>query len=130
MATEGWYMWEKDVPACSGTQNTPGGTNLPFGCAPIPGFTQEWAVVNYFNIQATSKDAFSIRNEFFNDINGQRTGTATRYVGHGVSWTHFFKQNVLIRPEMVYQYALDNPAFQQGTKFDQLVAAVDLIVRF
>jgi hypothetical protein len=47
----------------------------------------------------------------------------------GGNWTHFFKQNVFIRPEMVYQ-ALDNPAFQQGTKFDQLVAAIDLIIRF
>lgn len=26
--------------------------------------------------------------------------------------------------------SLENPAFQQGTKFDQFVAAFDLIVRF
>ena len=26
--------------------------------------------------------------------------------------------------------AMDNPAFQQGTKFTQFVAAVDLIIRF
>jgi hypothetical protein len=26
--------------------------------------------------------------------------------------------------------SLDNPAFRQGTKFDQFVAACDLIVRF
>jgi hypothetical protein len=86
--------------------------------------------VNYLNIQASPKDSFSIRNEYFDDKNGQRTGTATRYIGHGLSWTHFFKQNVFIRPEMTYYYALDNPAFQQGTKFTQLVAAVDLIIRF
>jgi hypothetical protein len=30
---------------------------------------------------------------------------------------------------MVYYQAMDNPAFQQGTKFTQLVAASDLIVR-
>ena len=36
-----------------------------------------------------------------------------------LNWTHFFKQNVFIRPEMVYYTALDNPAFQQGTKFTQ-----------
>jgi hypothetical protein len=44
--------------------------------------------------------------------------------------THFFKQNVFIRPELVYQYSLDNPAFQQGTEFTQFVAAADLIIRF
>ena len=129
MATEAWYMWEKNVPACTGT-NTLGGISTPFGCAPIPGDTQEWAIVNYINIQASPKDAFSIRNEYFDDKNGQRTGTVTRYIGHGLSWTHFFKQNVLIRPELAYYYALDNPAFQQGTKFTQLVAAMDLIIRF
>jgi hypothetical protein len=43
MQTEPWYMWEKNVPGCSGQTNTPGGINLPFGCAPIPGDTQEWA---------------------------------------------------------------------------------------
>jgi hypothetical protein len=130
MATEAWYMWQKNVPACSGQTNTPGGISLPFGCAPIPGDTQEWAIVNYLNFQVSPKDSISIRNEYFDDINGQRTGIATRYVGHGLSWTHFFKQNVLIRPEFVYQYSLDNPAFQQGTKFTQFVAAMDLIIRF
>jgi hypothetical protein len=47
-----------------------------------------------------------------------------------LGWTHFFKQNVFIRPELVYQYALDNPAFQQGAKFTQFVAAADPILRF
>jgi hypothetical protein len=30
----------------------------------------------------------------------------------------------------VHQYALDNPAFQQGTTYTQFVAAADLIIRF
>jgi hypothetical protein len=57
-------------------------------------------------------------------------GTATRYYGIGLSWAHLFKQNVFVRPEMTYYQAMDNPAFAQGTKFTQLVAAVDFIVRF
>ena len=31
---------------------------------------------------------------------------------------------------MAYYTSLDNPAFQQGTKSTQFVAAFDLIVRF
>src|SRR4030081_2833019 len=85
---QAWYMWQKNVPGCSGQTNTPGGISLPFGCAPIPGDTQEWAVVNYLNFQLTPKDSLSLRNEYFDDINGQRTGIATRYVGHGIGWTH------------------------------------------
>lgn len=123
-------MFEKDMPACSGMTNTPGGLSLPFGCAPnltpnangsaaVRGFTQEWAIVNYTNWQTSPRDSLSLRNEFMNDVNGQRTGTA-----------HFFKQNVFVRPEMTYHQAMDNAAFSQGTKFIQLVAAVDFIVRF
>jgi hypothetical protein len=37
------------------------------------------------------------------------------------------KRAGLQRPD---QYALDNPTFQQGTKFTQFVAAMDLIIRF
>ena len=65
------------------TTNTPGGISLPFGCAPwikdggASGFTQEWAIVNYMNVQVTEKDSFSLRNEYMDDTNGQRTGTAT-----------------------------------------------------
>lgn len=127
--TEAWYMWEKNVPGCTGT-NTAGGSSVPFGCAPIPGDTQEWAIVNYLNYQITAKDSLSLRNEYMNDAAGQRTGTATRYYGVGLNWTHYFKQNIFIRPEMVYYQALDNPAFQQGTKFTQFVAAADLVIRF
>jgi Putative beta-barrel porin-2, OmpL-like. bbp2 len=94
------------------------------------GFTQEWAIVNYINWQITAKDSISLRNEFMNDVNGQRTGTATRYYGIGLGLAHFFKQNVFVRPETVYYQAMDNPAFEQGTKFTQFVAAFDLIVRF
>ncbi len=130
MATEAWYMWEKNVPACSGLTNTPGGISLPFGCAAKPGDTYEWAIVNYINWQWSPRDSFSLRNEFMNDANGQRTGIATRYYGVGVSWTHFFAQNVFIRPEVVYYQAMDNPAFAQGTKFTQAVAAMDLVIRF
>lgn len=130
MQTEAWYMWEKNVPACNGTTNTPGGTNLPYGCAPIPGDTQEFAIINYFNIQVSPRDSISIRNEFMQDGNGQRTGTATRYHGHALGWTHYFKQNVFVRPEVAYYNALDNPAFAQGTRFSQFVAAADLIIRF
>jgi len=36
-------------------------------------------MVNCINWQITAKDSISLRNEFMNDENGQRTGTATRY---------------------------------------------------
>ena len=103
---------------------------MPFGCAPVPGDTQEFALVNYLNYQASPKDSFSFRSEYMDDANGQRTGTATRYFGFGLNWTHFLQQNVFVRPEMAYYQSLDSPAFQQGTKNTQFVVAADLIIRF
>jgi len=130
MQTEAWYMFQKNVPGCSGNTNTPGGIAFPFGCAAVPGNTEEFAIVNYINVQATEKDSFSLRSEFMQDGYGQRTGVPTRYAGVGLGWTHFFKQNVFVRPEAVYYRSLDNPAFQQGTKNDQMVFAADLVIRF
>jgi len=128
MQTEAWCMWEKDAPGCTGT--TLNGISTPFGCAPIPGFTHEWAIVNYLKLPVHAA-RFGVASQRVHERReGQRTGTATRYYGIGLNWTHYFKQNLFIRPEMVYYQAMDNPAFQQGTKFTQLVAAVDLIVRF
>jgi hypothetical protein len=69
------------TPGCSGITTTPGGLSLPIGCAPIPGNTAEWAVVNYTNWQVTPRDSLTLRSEFMNDENGQHTGVATRYLG-------------------------------------------------
>jgi hypothetical protein len=53
----------------------------------VPGYTQEFAIVNYLNWQISPKDSVSLRNEYFDDANGQRTGTPNRYYGVGLNWT-------------------------------------------
>src|SRR5205085_9308144 len=61
----------------------------------------------YLNCRATSLDNISFRGEFYNDMEGQRTGTKTRYVEFGLGWQHWFSPQVEIRPEITYYRSLD-----------------------
>jgi hypothetical protein len=52
----------------------------------------EQAVVNYVEKQLSKHDYFTIRNEFFDDAKGQRTGFKTRYSAFAwlgtLDWNH------------------------------------------
>jgi hypothetical protein len=73
------------------------------------------------------KNYISIRNEFFDDIKGQRTGYKTRYSEHLLGWGHWIGTSILIRPEISFMRAYDYPAFDSGTKQNQLMISSDLI---
>jgi hypothetical protein len=97
------------------------------------------ASVMYLNYQLSSMDNISFRPEFFDDMQGQRTGVKTRYVDFGIGWQHWFSPQVEVRPEVTYYRSLDAPAFNGNfnatpviapTKKDALVAAADLIWHF
>jgi hypothetical protein len=68
IASEYWYMWEKDVPSIFGP--LPAETNAN-GAWCKPGedkcFAPEHAVVNYVERQFSIHDSLSIRNEYFDD---------------------------------------------------------------
>jgi Putative beta-barrel porin-2, OmpL-like. bbp2 len=98
---------------------------------------QVFATVMYLNYQFSPLDNISFRPEFYDDMQGQRTGTKTRYVDFGLGWQHWFSPQVEIRPEVTYYRSLDAPAFNGNfnagiapTKKDALIAAADLIWHF
>ncbi len=162
MSTEAYYMDQKNTPNMSnpdgpglwssyfGSTNSVGG---PFGaaggrgCGPNDGVTctsKEWALVNYIVYQPTPRDYIAFRSDILNDINGQRTGFATRYTEFLVSWNHWLGKAVTIRPEIRYERAgvpaYDNPCPAAGTagcgatvtsgKKNQTMFAMDVIVHF
>jgi hypothetical protein len=51
-----------------------------------------------------------MRGDFFDDINGQRTGTATAYNNWAIGWQHWLSPQVELRPEVAWYHALDIPA--------------------
>jgi hypothetical protein len=134
-ATESWYQYEKHTP----NVNNPIGASLietnANGAAcnqsyEVTCFAPSWAIVNYLEKQTSKHDYFSIRNEYFDDIKGQRTGVKSRYSEHLLGWGHWVGTTVLFRPELRYERAYDNPAYNNGTKKNQFTFACDVIFFF
>jgi Putative beta-barrel porin-2, OmpL-like. bbp2 len=86
--------------------------------------------VNYAEKRFSNKSYLTIRNEYFNDIKGQRTGYRTNYSEHLIAWGYWLGSTVLFRPELRYKHAYDAPVYNDGTKHSQLVFASDVIFHF
>jgi hypothetical protein len=69
------------------------------------------AAVAYLNYKFSPLDNISFRPEFYNDMEGQRTGVKTRYANLAVGWQHWLSPQVEIRPELAYYHSLDADAF-------------------
>jgi hypothetical protein len=137
--TEWWYMWEKVVPNVN-----PGGAPVAAAALLETNANGAWcdspqqltctapeqAVVNYVEKQFSKHDYFTIRNEFFDDGKGQRTGFKSKYSEHLLGWGHWIGNTILIRPELRYERSYDVPAYNNGTKKDQLVFASDVVFFF
>lgn len=135
MATEAWYMYERDVPNIApGVQNpvpTETGANGAF--CPVYKqrcFAPEVAVVNYVEHEINTHNYLSIRNEMLDDIKGQRTGYATKYSEHLISYGHWIGSTVLFRPELRLEHSYNLPAYDLGTKKTQFVVAGDVTYHF
>ena len=134
-ATESWYQYQRNVP----NVNNPVGEKLVEVNAngavcksidQIVCFAPEWAIVNYLEKQLSKHDYLSIRNEYFDDIRGQRTGFRTRYTEHLLGWGHWVGSTVLFRPELRFERAYDTPAYDNGTRKNQFMFASDVIFFF
>jgi Putative beta-barrel porin-2, OmpL-like. bbp2 len=93
--------------------------------------------VAYLNYKPTPLDNISYRAEFYDDQQGQRTGTKTRYVETGIGWQHWFSPQIEIRPEVTYYKALDAFAFNGNANLGipanrkyAIVGAADIIIHF
>jgi Putative beta-barrel porin-2, OmpL-like. bbp2 len=95
------------------------------------------AALSYLNYRATDLDNISFRSEFYDDIQGQRTGTRTRYAEFGLGWQHWFSPQVYIRPELTFYKSFDANAFNGNvnagiapTRDYAVIGAMDLIVKY
>ena len=131
MATESWYMYERNVPALGGTIRPETGANAAY-C--LPGEQRctapEYAVVNFLQKELSVHNFLSFRSDFLDDKKGQRTGYATRYSENTIMWCHWFGGTVQLRPELRFERAWDMRAYDDGRRHNQLTVASDLIFRF
>jgi hypothetical protein len=93
--------------------------------------------VAYLNYKPTPLDNISYRAEFYDDQQGQRTGTKTRYIETGIGWQHWFSPQIEIRPEVTYYRALDAFAFNGNANLGipasrkyAIIGAADIIIHF
>jgi Putative beta-barrel porin-2, OmpL-like. bbp2 len=107
---------------------------------------QSIGTVAYINYSPDHFNNFSFRPEFFDDMEGQRTGVKTRYWNFAVGWQHWFSPQIEVRPEITYYTSIDQPAFNgsvsipgpngiQGlatapNKWHETVVAADVILHF
>jgi hypothetical protein len=78
-ATESWYQYEKQTPKVLNPAAMPRLETNANGavCATavqLTCFAPEWAVVNYLEKELSKRNYLSIRNEYMDDMRGQRTG--------------------------------------------------------
>jgi hypothetical protein len=81
---------------------------------------------------------FSLRTEYFNDPQGQRTGTPTAYADAAFAWQHWLSPQIEVRPEIAYYRSINNPAFNGNGAVGTIppsrnwavIDASDLIIHF
>jgi Putative beta-barrel porin-2, OmpL-like. bbp2 len=161
--TEAWYQYERVVPnLCYGLSPCISyGSNANIGanageitgpslitgangaqCNPLAThcFAPDYAIVNYLEYEFNHHhSSLNIRNEFFDDIKGQRTGNKTSYSEHLVGFDFWVGSTVTFRPELRFEHSYGVPAYDSPsvngvnggpTKTTQLTLAGDLIYHF
>jgi Putative beta-barrel porin-2, OmpL-like. bbp2 len=125
-ATEGLYMYMNDA-------KTHPTSAVPFqsGSFPAkPGYAPEWGVLNYTMFRIAPAAFLTMRNEFYDDIVGSRTGHATKYSEHSIGITWWPDRIITLRPELRFDHSYDTAAFDNGTRRNQLTASMDFIVHY
>ncbi|HEX4320920.1 MAG TPA: outer membrane beta-barrel protein [Acidobacteriaceae bacterium] len=131
MASEAWYMYERDVPAIHGPIAAETGSNPAF-C--LPGESRctapEYAEDTSLQKELSLHDYVAVRGDFLDDKKGQRTGYPTRYSEVTFSWSHWIGSTIQLRPELRVDHAWDVRAYDNGRSRNQFTAASDLIYHF
>lgn len=102
-----------------------------YGCTtnvPNIGFANWFGVVNYLTYDFTPRVSGTTRLEFFDDIQGQRTGFEGLYtaITAGLSFKPW--KSIIIRPELRYDYNSESAPFEG--KHGLFTAASDIILRW
>ena len=125
-ATEAWYMYMNDA-IDHPTDEVP----FQGGSFPVRnGYAPEWAVLNYTMFRLAPNTFLTVRNEYFKDKVGSRTGFATDYSEHSIGITWWPDKLITIRPELRYDHSYAERAFDNGTRHNQLVFITDMIFHF
>jgi hypothetical protein len=135
MATEGWIMYERDVPNVAGNVPNPitpeiGANGAFCHAGQLRCTAPEYALVNYVNKEISPKLAMIFRSDLLDDKKGQRTGIPGKYTENTLAFTKYIGNTVMFRPELRFDHSWDNRGYNGGRSRNQLVFAADMIYKF
>jgi hypothetical protein len=130
--TEAYYMWQRDA-ELGGTPTA--GPVKPFagggGDNPLlPGLSRAYGVLNYTMFAFTKNDYITLRNEWWRDERGMRSGFPGTYTSHTIGLSHNFNSVFQIRPEIGYYRNWNQPAFDNGGSRGIWLYGFDMTLRF
>jgi hypothetical protein len=130
--TEAYFMWQRNAvvggtPSIGPVRTFGGGGGIG---TDIPGLSLTYGAVNYTMIQTSPKGFITIRNEYWRDEKGERSGFPGTYSSHTIGFTHNFTPLLQIRPEIGYYRNWTQPAFDLGTRRGAVIAGFDMTLRF
>jgi len=130
--TEAYFMWELNAEV-GGTPSL--GPVQPYGSGGgdgtlIPGMSHAYGILNYTMFGLSKNDYVCVRNEWYHDQTGFRTGFAGNYTSHTIGLSHNFNSVMQVRPEVGYYRNWDRAAFDNGTRFGMWMAGFDFTFRF
>jgi hypothetical protein len=130
--TEGYYMWQLDAELGGTPTIGPPQYFAPFvgDNTTLPGLSKTFGVLNY-TAYALSKATFiTLRNEWWDDERGMRSGFPGVYSSHAIGMTWNVNALWQIRPEIGYYRNWTNDAFDNGTKHGITIYGFDTTLHF
>ena len=131
--TEAYYMWQYDA-ELGGTPSL--GPPQYFAPATgsdgtlLPGLSRTYGVLNYTCVGITKDDYITVRNEWWKDERGMRSGTPGVYTSHTIGLSHNFNKLFQVRPEIGYYRNWTNDAFDNGNTKGIWMVGFDTTLRF
>ena len=108
-------------------------SQVPFqnGFFPVhAGYAPEFATLDYTMFRISDGIFFTIRNEFFNDMDGSRTGFISKYYEGSLGFTWWPNKLITVRPEIRFDRAFNATAYDDGTRHNQLMFSCDCVLHF
>ncbi|MEA2259128.1 MAG: hypothetical protein QOJ51_1953 [Acidobacteriaceae bacterium] len=135
IATEAWYMYERDVPNVAGNVANPvpietGANGAYCKAGELRCTAPEYAVVNYLNREVNPKLFVGFRSDLLDDKKGQRTGIPGKYTENTLYATKYIGSTVLFRPELRFDHSWDARGYNAGKSRNQLFFGMDVIYKF
>jgi len=129
---EGYFMWQRDAvlggtPSIGPPRSFGGGGGIG---ADIPGLSKTYGLLNYTMYALNRRNFFTLRNEWWRDEQGERTGFKTTYTSHTLGLSHQLSDVLAIRPEVGYYHSYDAKAFDLGRRNYDWIGGLDVTLRF